>query len=143
LSPQQYRCGDKQRERPEEGDALRDHRAASEIDHAGSSRRDRRRHNVRTIAAVPQEQGAEPPCNPSVGPEFNLGDKGATMNWDRIEGNWEQFKGKIQQQWGELTDDDLDRVEGRQKELAGRIQERYGKTQEDAEREVNEWLARN
>ncbi len=65
------------------------------------------------------------------------------MNWDRIEGNWKQFKGKVQQQWGSLTDDDLDRIEGKRKELAGRIQERYGKTQEEADREVDEWLARN
>ena len=65
------------------------------------------------------------------------------MNWDRIEGNWKQFKGKVQQQWGSLTDDDLDRIEGERKELAGRIQERYGRTQEEADREVDEWLARN
>ena len=65
------------------------------------------------------------------------------MNWDRIEGNWKQFKGTVQQQWGSLTDDDLDRIEGKRKELAGRIQERYGKTQEEADREVDEWLARN
>ena len=65
------------------------------------------------------------------------------MNWDRIEGNWKQFKGKVQQQWGSLTDDDLDRIEGKRKELTGRIQERYGKTQEEADREVDEWLARN
>ena len=36
------------------------------------------------------------------------------MNWDQIEGNWKQFKGKVQQQWGSLTDDDLDKVEGSQ-----------------------------
>jgi uncharacterized protein YjbJ (UPF0337 family) len=65
------------------------------------------------------------------------------MNWDRIEGNWKQFKGKVQQQWGSLTDDDLDRIEGRREELAGRIQERYGKSKDEAEREVDEWLARN
>mgnify|MGYP003694081823 CR=1 FL=1 len=29
------------------------------------------------------------------------------MNWDRIEGNWKQVRGKVQQQWGKLTDDDL------------------------------------
>lgn len=63
------------------------------------------------------------------------------MNWDRIEGNWKQFKGKAQQKWGELTDDDLDRVEGKQQELAGRIQERYGKSKEEAEREVDDWLS--
>ena len=30
------------------------------------------------------------------------------MNWDRIEGNWKQFKGKVKEQWGKLTDDDLE-----------------------------------
>lgn len=62
------------------------------------------------------------------------------MNWDRIEGNWKQFKGEIQQQWGKLTDDELDRIEGRQSELVGMVQERYGKSREQAEEEVNAWL---
>jgi uncharacterized protein YjbJ (UPF0337 family) len=30
------------------------------------------------------------------------------MNWDRVEGNWKQFRGKARQQWAKLTDDDLD-----------------------------------
>lgn len=64
------------------------------------------------------------------------------MNWDRIEGNWKQFKGKVQQQWGALTDDDLDRIEGRQEELAGLLQERYGKTKDEASTEINDWLSR-
>ena len=50
------------------------------------------------------------------------------MNWDQVEGNWKQFKGKVQQQWGALTDDDLDKIEGRQTELNGILQKRYGKT---------------
>jgi uncharacterized protein YjbJ (UPF0337 family) len=61
------------------------------------------------------------------------------MNWDQVEGNWKQFKGKAQQQWGDLTDDELDQIEGSRTELAGKIQERYGKTREAAEREVDEW----
>jgi uncharacterized protein YjbJ (UPF0337 family) len=65
------------------------------------------------------------------------------MNRDQIQGNWKQLKGKAQQQWGKLTNDDLDRVEGQQTELAGIIQERYGKTREEAEREVDEWLTRH
>ena len=32
------------------------------------------------------------------------------MNWDRIEGNWKEFKGKAQQQWGKLTADELDQM---------------------------------
>lgn len=61
------------------------------------------------------------------------------MNEDQVKGNWKQFKGKVQQKWGQLTDDDFDVIEGNRKELAGRIQERYGKSKEEAEREVDEW----
>lgn len=61
------------------------------------------------------------------------------MNWDIIEGNWKQFRGKIQENWGKLTDDDLDKVAGKRDQLIGRVQERYGKTREEAEREVKKW----
>jgi uncharacterized protein YjbJ (UPF0337 family) len=61
------------------------------------------------------------------------------MNWDRIEGNWKQFKGQAKRKWGELTDDDLDKLEGRRDELIGKIQERKGIARENAEREVREW----
>src|SRR5262249_9915790 len=44
------------------------------------------------------------------------------MNWDRIEGNWKEFKGKAQKQWGKLTNDDLEVVKGQRTELAGRLQ---------------------
>lgn len=62
------------------------------------------------------------------------------MNWDRIEGNWKQFSGKAQQQWGKLTNDDLHVVEGRRQELVGKIQERYGVAKDEAERQVDSWL---
>ncbi|MBO9422098.1 CsbD family protein [Labrenzia sp. R4_2] len=63
------------------------------------------------------------------------------MNWDQIEGNWKEFKGKAQAQWGKLTDDEIDRVDGRRTELAGLIQQKYGKTREEAEREVDQWMS--
>jgi len=62
------------------------------------------------------------------------------MNWDRIEGNWMQFKGKVRQQWGKLSDDDVELVKGKRTELAGRIQERYGIARDQAEREIESWL---
>ncbi|MBL26363.1 MAG: hypothetical protein CMM50_02260 [Rhodospirillaceae bacterium] len=62
------------------------------------------------------------------------------MNWDRIEGNWKQFQGNVQAQWGKLTDDDLDVVEGNRTRLAGRLQERYGIAKDEAEREIDAWL---
>jgi uncharacterized protein YjbJ (UPF0337 family) len=61
------------------------------------------------------------------------------MNWDRIEGNWKQFKGKVREKWGDLTDDDLDRIAGKRTELIGRVQERYGLAKDEAEREIDNW----
>jgi uncharacterized protein YjbJ (UPF0337 family) len=66
--------------------------------------------------------------------------KEQAMNWDRIEGNWKQFKGQVRQQWGKLTDDDMEFVEGKRTELAGRIQQRYGVARDQAEREIDTWL---
>jgi len=62
------------------------------------------------------------------------------MDWDRIEGNWKQFRGKVKEQWGELTDDDLDVIEGNRDQLEGRLQERYGKAKDDVRKDVDTWL---
>ena len=64
------------------------------------------------------------------------------MNWDRIEGQWSQLRGKAREQWGKLTDDDIDVVAGKRDQLAGRIQERYGVKKEEAEHQVSTWLRR-
>ena len=61
------------------------------------------------------------------------------MNWDRIEGNWKQFKGRARQQWGKLTNDELEQIKGHRDELVGRIQERYGIERDEAERQVRDW----
>ena len=62
------------------------------------------------------------------------------MNWDRVEGNWKEFKGQVQRKWGDLTNDDLDKIKGQRTELAGRLQQRYGYQKEQAEREIDRWL---
>lgn len=49
------------------------------------------------------------------------------------------MKGKAQQQWGKLTDDDLDYIEGRRTELAGKIQERYGVSKDEADKQIDSW----
>ena len=48
------------------------------------------------------------------------------MNQDRIQGRWKQLKGKVREQWGRLTEDDLDVIAGRRDQLLGRIQQRHG-----------------
>ena len=65
------------------------------------------------------------------------------MNKDQASGKWQQVKGKLKQQWGKLTDDDLTVLEGRQDQLAGKIQERYEIAKEDAERQIREFNERN
>ena len=65
------------------------------------------------------------------------------MNQDRIEGNWKQFKGKVKEQWGKLTDDDLDVIAGKRDQLLGRIQERHGLAKDEAEKQVKTWEDRH
>ena len=61
------------------------------------------------------------------------------MNWQRIEGNWKQLKGKTLEQWGKLTDDDIDVIAGKRDQLAGKLQERYGIALDEAEKQVKDW----
>jgi uncharacterized protein YjbJ (UPF0337 family) len=62
------------------------------------------------------------------------------MNRDILEGQWKQLKGKVKQQWGNLTDDELDVISGRYDKLAGLIQERYGYTRDEAKDELDRFL---
>jgi uncharacterized protein YjbJ (UPF0337 family) len=61
------------------------------------------------------------------------------MNWNKIEGNWDQFKGKVQQQWGKLTDDEVQQAKGDRQRLVGLVKEKYGMSQEAAEDAVESW----
>jgi uncharacterized protein YjbJ (UPF0337 family) len=61
------------------------------------------------------------------------------MDWNRVEGNWKQFKGKVKQQWGKLTDDDLDVIAGNRDELEGKIQERYGIAKDQVKKDIDDW----
>jgi len=64
------------------------------------------------------------------------------MNWDRVEGNWKEFRGKAKEAWGKLTDDDLDIIKGRREQLEGRLQAQYGYAKDKAAKEVDGWLSR-
>jgi uncharacterized protein YjbJ (UPF0337 family) len=62
------------------------------------------------------------------------------MNEDTLKGQWTQLKGRVREQWGKLTDDDLDQIQGRAEQLVGRVQERYGLAREEAKRQVDAWI---
>ena len=61
------------------------------------------------------------------------------MNKNIFEGNWDQVKGKVQKNWGKLTNDNIDVINGDRKILNGTIQEAYGVSQDEAEKQIREW----
>ncbi len=61
------------------------------------------------------------------------------MNKQTIQGNWQQFKGKAQQRWGKLTNDDLDVVQGKRQEIEGKLRERYGWAEDRVKKELDEF----
>jgi uncharacterized protein YjbJ (UPF0337 family) len=71
---------------------------------------------------------------------FARGQTERVMDWNRIEGNWKQFKGRANEKWGWLTDNDLDVINGRQEQLEGKIRERYGLAKDQAKKDVETWF---
>lgn len=61
------------------------------------------------------------------------------MDWNWLEGNWKQMKGKAKEKWGDLTDDDLDKINGKREQLEGIIQERYGIAKDQAKKDIDDW----
>jgi len=61
------------------------------------------------------------------------------MNWERVEGQWNQLKGELKSKWAKLTDDDLRIVGGKREQLIGKLQERYG-VMKDRSREAGRRL---
>ena len=62
------------------------------------------------------------------------------MNWDRVQGDWKQFSGKVKEKWGQLTDDDLAQINGNREQLEGKIQSRYGLAKDKVKGEVDAWV---
>lgn len=65
------------------------------------------------------------------------------MNKDIIQGNWTELKGKVRQQWGDLTDNEVERLKGTRQELSGLLQKKYGYQQDRVEAEIDKFLKRN
>lgn len=63
------------------------------------------------------------------------------MNKDTVQGTFEQFKGKIKEGWGKLTDDDIALFNGKREQFFGKVQEKYGMAKDEAQKKLNEWKA--
>ena len=64
------------------------------------------------------------------------------MNWDRIEGNWRQFKGKAKEQWGKLTDDDVTSSPASATRWSAACRKSHGITRDEADKQVRDWESR-
>ncbi len=63
------------------------------------------------------------------------------MNEDILKGQWSQLAGRVRQEWGRFTNDDVARINGDREILLGRLQELYGRTREEAEEELEQFLS--
>ena len=65
------------------------------------------------------------------------------MNKDIIKGNWKEIKGKIRQQWGKLTDDDVSKMQGSYEELEGKLQSTYGYQKDQTKKEIDAFIKKH
>jgi uncharacterized protein YjbJ (UPF0337 family) len=64
------------------------------------------------------------------------------MNWDRVQGEWQALRAQVKSKWAKLTDDDLKMISAKKDALVGKIQERYGILRDEAEKQVDDWIAK-
>ena len=62
------------------------------------------------------------------------------MNWDIVEGKWDQLKGSVKAKWGDLTDDELTEIAGNRDKMAGKLQEKYGWGKTEVDEKMNDFF---
>lgn len=60
-------------------------------------------------------------------------------DWSQIEGNWEQYKTTVLQQWDKLGEQELTAIGGDRTRLTRKLQEVYNLSEDEAERQVAQW----
>lgn len=61
------------------------------------------------------------------------------MDPNTLKGNWDAVKGKIKEQWGNLSDDDIREIDGKKDKLIGKLEQKYGHTKDQAQKMVEEF----
>nr|WP_231402725.1 CsbD family protein [Hymenobacter guriensis] len=56
----------------------------------------------------------------------------------KLKGDWNEAKGKLRQQYAQLTDEDLEYAEGQEEDLVGRLQQKLGKGKREITKLLNE-----
>ncbi len=62
------------------------------------------------------------------------------MNQAQFNGMWDNVKGEIKHQWGELTDSDIKKIGGNKDKLLASIEKKYGYAKKKAQDELDEFL---
>jgi len=62
------------------------------------------------------------------------------MDWNEVEGKWNQMKGSVREKFGKLTDDDMQVIAGKKDQFLGKLQQRYGVTRQQAMKDLDTWL---
>ena len=94
---------------------------------------------TRSATSHPYRTPAQRAPDPNFLNAETKGPRMTTANKPYLKGKWNEYKGKIKEKWGDLTDDDLDRAEGERDQLVGAIQQRYGESKAEAEKKLAEW----
>jgi uncharacterized protein YjbJ (UPF0337 family) len=63
------------------------------------------------------------------------------MDWKRMSGLWSEYQGMAKANWGRLTDNDMTAISGSRDLLISKLQTRYGITADQAEQQVDNWIA--
>ena len=66
--------------------------------------------------------------------DMGITGSGSSLN---MKGDWNSVKGKLKQQYAQLTDEDLTYTEGQGDELVGRLQEKLGKGKAEITKMLN------
>ncbi len=65
------------------------------------------------------------------------------MNNDIFKGHWHEIKGKLKEQWGKLTDDEITQINGSYEKFEGILQKKYGYQKDQSQKEIQTFLDKN
>lgn len=61
-------------------------------------------------------------------------------NRERLRTYWPELRGRVQERWSRLNDEWLDEVNGRYDHLAGKLRDAYGVSDQEANRQVDDFV---